>query len=401
MNGGPRERAALPPRSGGSKPATRAVHAGRETAGRAPLAPAISTAAVHVYDDLEDYDAVARGERPGHYYGRNSNENRDMLERAVADLEGAEAGLALSSGMAALHSALLALAPRPTTIVATRELYGGTAALLRHDLEPLGYETHFVDMADLEAVRRALDGAGSAGVVLLETITNPLCRVADVEAIVGMARARGVKVLVDNTFATPILFRPLELGADVVMHSATKYIGGHSDLLAGIVAGDAGVVGQARARSVRTGATLSPVDAWLALRGLRTLDVRMRRHSENSMALAAALREIPAVARVHHPLDTEPGRRLLPDGAGGMMAFDLAGGRDAVQRMMSRLRMTVFAASLGGVETTISYPEITSHRGFTAEERRELGVTAGTVRVSVGIEAADDIVEDFRQALSG
>lgn len=369
------------------KPASRAVHAGRETTGRSPLAPPINTASVHVYDDLEDYDAVARGERTGHYYGRNSNENRAMLERAVADLEGAEAGLALASGMAALHSALLALAPRPATIVATREVYGGTAALLRQDFEPLGYEAHFVDMGDFDAVRRALDGAGNAGVVLIESITNPLCRVPDVEAIAKAARERGVRVLVDNTFATPIFCRPLELGADVVMHSATKYIGGHSDLLAGVVVGAHDVIATARARTVRTGATLGPFDAWLALRGLRTLDVRMQRHGENARALARALRAVAGVERVHY------------EGAGGMMAFDLRGGREAVQRMMSRFKMVVFAASLGGVETTISYPEITSHRGLSPEERAELGVGPGTVRVSVGIEAADDIVDDFVQAI--
>jgi len=378
------------------KPASRAVHAGRDTSARSPLAPPISTAAVHVYADLDDYDAVARGEKPGHYYGRNSNENRSMLERAVADLEGAEAGVAAASGMAALHLAILALAPKPATIVATRELYGGTLTLLRQELEPQGYEAHFVDMLDLDAVRRALDGAGA---ILIETITNPLCRVADLEAIATMARERGVRVLVDNTFATPILCRPLELGADVVMHSATKYIGGHSDLLAGVVVGSADLMAAARSRAVRTGATLGPFDAWLALRGLRTLEVRMRRHSENSVALADALKRTRGVTAVHHPLDTPAGRRLLRDGAGGMMAFDLEGGRAAVQRMMSRFKMAAFAASLGGVETTISYPEITSHRGMTPEERAELGVGPGTVRVSVGIEAADDIVEDFVQAI--
>ncbi|TMD76506.1 MAG: aminotransferase class I/II-fold pyridoxal phosphate-dependent enzyme, partial [Chloroflexi bacterium] len=218
------------------KPASRAVHSGREIKARTPLAPPITPAAVHVYEDLDDYEAVASGERQGYFYGRNSNENRSMLEAAVADLEGAEAAVSSASGMAALHMAILALAPRPTTIVATRELYGGTMALLRQDLEPSGYEPVFVDVLDLDAVRAALNGAG---LVLLETITNPLCRVPDVEAIAGMARKAGVPVLVDNTFATPILCRPIELGADVVMHSATKYIGGHSDLLAGIVAGDA------------------------------------------------------------------------------------------------------------------------------------------------------------------
>jgi cystathionine beta-lyase/cystathionine gamma-synthase len=384
------------------KEASRAVHAGRELVARSPLAPDLSPAAVHVYTDLDDYDAVARGDRPGHYYGRNSNSNRAMLEEAMAELEGGEAGLATASGMAALHVAILALAPKPVTIVATRELYGGTLALIRQDLEPIGYEAVFIDMTDLDAVRHSLDGAG---LVLVETITNPLCRMPDVEVIATLARERGVPLLVDNTFATPILFRPVELGATAVMHSATKYIGGHSDLVAGVVVGSREVIAAARARSVRTGSNLSPFDAWLALRGLRTLDVRMRRHSDNGMALASALRTMPGVARVYHPSvegspSREVARRLMPDGTGGMLAFDLEGGRAAVQRMLSRFQMVRFAASLGGVETTISYPEITSHRGLSPAERAELGVGSGTVRVSAGIEAAGDILADFVQALS-
>lgn len=383
------------------KLASRAVHAGRELVARSPLAPDLSPAAVHVYTDLDDYDAVARGERPGHYYGRNSNSNRSMLEQAVAELEGAEAGLATASGMAALYVAILALAPKPATIVATRELYGGTLALIRQDLEPAGYEANFIDMTDLEAVRRAIDGAG---LVLVETITNPLCTMPDVEVIASLARDHGVPLLVDNTFATPILFRPLALGATAVMHSATKYIGGHSDLVAGVVVGSADAISAARARSVRTGSTLGPFDAWLALRGLRTLDLRMRRHSDNGIALARALRAMPGVARVHHPMlegspSYEVARRLMPEGTGGMLAFDLDGGRDAVQGMLSRFEMVRFAASLGGLETTVSYPEITSHRALTPAERKELGVGPGTVRVSVGIEAAEDIVADFAQAL--
>jgi methionine-gamma-lyase len=393
------------------KQASRAVHAGRGgkagTGARAgqggvPLAPDLSTAAVHVYTDLDDYDAVASGQRPGHFYGRNSNHNRAMLEEAVAELEGAEAGVATGSGMAALHVAILALAPKPVTVLATRELYGGTLALLRQDLEPAGYKALFVDLSDLEVVRRAMDGAG---LVLVETITNPLCRVPDIEAIAGMARSRGVPVLVDNTFATPVLCRPLELGATAVMHSVTKYLGGHSDLVAGVMVGSAPLMATARARSVRTGTPLGPFDSWLALRGMRTLDVRMRRHSDNAIALARAMRSMPGVAKVYHPLlEGSPSfvvaTRLLPQGSGGMMAFDLEGGRAAVQRMMSRFQLVSFAASLGGVETTISYPEITSHRGLTPAERAQLGVGPGTVRVSVGIEAAEDIVADFAQALN-
>lgn len=384
------------------KPGSKAVHAGRDLGARSPLAPDLSTAAVHVYTELDDYDAVVRGERPGHYYGRNSNSNRDMLERAVAELEGADAGVATASGMAALHAAIVALAPRPVTIVATRELYGGTAALLRQDLEPLGYEAHFVDLTDLDVVRRAVQGAG---LVIAETITNPLCGVPDLEAIGSMAHERGVPFLVDNTFATPLLCRPLDLGATVVMHSATKYLGGHSDLVAGVIVGDAATMGRARARSARTGTTLGPFDAWLALRGMRTLDVRMRRHSENALALARALGSMPGVARVHHPLLEESGsypvaHRLLPNGAGGMMAFDLEGGRAAVQRMIKRFSLARFAASLGGVETTVSYPEITSHRSMSDEERAALGVGPGTVRVSVGIEDPSDIIADFAHALA-
>jgi cystathionine gamma-synthase len=393
------------------KQASRAVHAGRggkigagpgASQSGVPLAPDLSPAAVQVYTDLNDYDAVARGERPGHYYGRNSNSNRTMLEEAVAELEGAEAGVATASGMAALHMAILALAPKPVTILATRELYGGTLALLRQDLEPAGYEALFVDLNDLEAVRHAMD---AAGLVLVETITNPLCRVPDLEAIVGLARGRGVPVLVDNTFATPVLCRPLDLGATAVMHSVTKYLGGHSDLVAGVVVGNAALMAAARARSVRTGTTLGPFDAWLALRGMRTLEVRMRRHSENALALARAMQSMPGISKIHHPLlegssSFAVANRLLPEGSGGMMAFDLEGGRNAVQRMMSRFQLVAFAASLGGVETTISYPEITSHRGLTPEERAMLGVGPGTVRVSVGIEDAEDIVADFTQALA-
>ena len=384
------------------KPSSRAVHAGRDLGARSPLAPDLSPASVHVFTDLDDYEAVARGERPGQYYGRNSNANREMLERAVAELEGGEEGVATASGMAALHAAILALAPKPTTIVATRELYGGTAALLRQDLEPAGYEAHFVDLTDLDAVRRSIQGAG---LVIAETITNPLCRVPDLEAIASMARERGIPFLVDNTFATPLLCRPLELGATVVMHSATKYLGGHSDLVAGVIVGDASLMGAARTRVARTGTPLGPFDAWLALRGLRTLDVRMRRHSENSLHLARAMGSMRQVAKVHHPLlEDSPSypvaRRLLPNGAGGMMAFDLEGGRPAVQRMIKRFELATFAASLGGVETTISYPEITSHRSMSPEERAELGVGSGTVRVSVGIEDRDDIVADFVHAFA-
>jgi cystathionine beta-lyase/cystathionine gamma-synthase len=385
------------------KPDSRAVHAGRELRARDPLAPPIDQTSVYVYEDLDDYDAVAAGRIEGHVYARNSNRSVAMLEAAVAELEGGEDGVAAASGMAALVAAVLGLAPAPVRILAPHDLYGVTTALLRQDLVPFGYSLEQVSLGDLDAVARALDGAG---LVLCETISNPLCAVYDLEAVCRLAAARGVPVVVDNTFATPVLCRPLELGASLVAHSATKYLGGHSDLVAGVVAGSAEAVHAVRSKATRLGATLGPFEAWLALRGIRTLALRVRRQSASALRLAESLLSMPGVAAVHYPLlegsPYEPvARRLLPEGAGGMLAFDLSEGREAVQRMLGRLRMVSFAASLGGVETTVSHPEITSHRTLTASERAQLGISPGTVRVSTGIEDPEDVAADFRQALEG
>ena len=381
---------------------SRAVHSGRELRPREPLAPPIVQTAVYVFDDLEDYDAVASGREPGHIYGRNSNHNVEWLEGAIADLEGAEDGVATGSGMAAMLLAILSLAPRPVPIVTQRDLYGVTTALLRQDFAPAGYELRSVEVTDLAAVEAALAGAG---LLICETISNPLCKVPDLEAVCRLAEAAGVPVLVDNTFATPAICRPLEFGAALVAHSVTKFIGGHSDLTAGAVVGAAARIRDVRARSVRMGTTLGPFEAWLALRGVRTLGVRVRRHSENALRLAGRLASLPEVARVHYPLlEGSPyetvARRHLSGGGGGMLSFDLSGGRDAVQSMMRRLRMVTFAASLGGVETTISHPELASHRGLTGAERAELGILPGTVRVSTGIEDGEDIAGDFVQAIT-
>jgi cystathionine beta-lyase/cystathionine gamma-synthase len=385
------------------KAGSKAVHAGHQKRAREPLSPPIVQTAVYVYDSLEDYDAVARGDSPGHYYARTSNENVAMLAEAVAELEGAEAGVATSSGMAAILVAIGALAPRPCPIVAPLDLYGGTWVLFRQELEPAGYTTRIVDFTNLEAVRQALDGAG---LVVCETITNPLVRIADLEAICRLAAERGLPVLVDNTFATPILCRPLELGATMSVHSATKYIGGHSDLTAGVAVGSREAVKAAAGKASRLGTTLGPFEAWLAVRGLRTLPLRIHRMSANALALAEALQEAPSVAGVHYPSlrgsnQEELAGRLLPDGAGGMLAIQLDGGRATVQRLLDRFRMVSFAASLAGVETTVSHPEVTSHRYLSAEERAVLGIHPGTLRISAGIEEADDIIEDFRQALGG
>jgi cystathionine beta-lyase/cystathionine gamma-synthase len=380
---------------------SRAVHAGREARAREPLAPPIFQTSVYVYEDLDDYDAVASGSSPGHVYGRSSNENVAALETAVANLEGAERGMAAASGMAAIFSTILGCCPRPAPVAVAESAYGTTLSLLHRDLAPLGYEIRELDVEHLPAVEAALEGAG---LLICETISNPLCRVPDLEAIARLGRRAGVPVLVDNTFASPVLCRPLELGATAVLHSATKYIGGHSDVIAGVVAGPSELVEAARAVMTRTGGSLGPFQAWLALRGLRTLHLRMRRHSDNGLQLARALEGTTGVSGVYHPLlEASPVRdvaaRLLPDGSGGMFAFEVAGGRPAVQAMLSRFRLVSFAASLAGVETTVSYPEITSHRSLSPEERRKRGITPGTVRVSTGLEDPADLIDDFRQAL--
>ena len=384
------------------RPDSRAVHSGRELRARDPLAPPLVQSAVYVYDDLDDYDAVAAGREPGHIYARYSNDNTDMLAAAVAELEGAEAGVAAASGMAAIFTALLTFAPSPAPIVVAADAYGVTLALLREELAPLGYEVREVDTSDLDAVDRAL---GGAAVLHCETITNPLCRVCDLEAICRLASVRGVPVLVDNTFATPVLCRPLGLGATAVIHSATKYLGGHSDLLAGVLVGGREVIERARQHLAHTGGALGPFEAWLALRGLRTLHLRMRRHNDNAIEIAGCLARLPGVEAVHHPLiEGSPcqkvARRLLPDGAGGMLAFDLAGGRQAVQEMVSRFRLVRFAASLAGVETTVSYPALTSHRDLSPGERMARGVTPGTVRLSAGLEDPVDLKEDFERSIA-
>ena len=387
------------------KPETLAVHAGRRSGGagaRESLSPPLEQASVQVFRDLDELDAVAAGRRAGHLYARNSNENVDALAAAVAALEGAEAGVAAGSGMAALLVTVLSLAPRPARVAVAADVYGVSLSMLRQDLEPLGYTVRTFDAASGDGLESALDGAA---VALCETISNPLSRVADLPGICAAATRAGVPLVVDNTYATPIHCRPLDHGATVVYHSVTKYIGGHSDLVAGAVAGPEPLMAEIRARTVRLGTTLGPFEAWLALRGLRTLAVRMRRASATSVLLAEGLAGLPGVNAVHHPLvsgspESQRARAILDGGAGGMFAFDLAGGRAAVQRMLERLRLVVFAASFGGVETTISHPDLASHRTIPEPERRAAGITAGTVRVSTGLEDPEDLLADFRQAIA-
>jgi len=384
------------------------VHGGWDANGGMPgagrvrsLSDPLYQSSVFVYEDLDRVDRVMGGRERGYVYTRMANPNAAALEAHVAALEGAEAALACSSGMAAIFCALAAAASGGR-IVSASVVYGGTRALMRSTLERLGAEVTFVDANDLEEVRRAVGGA--ADVLYVETVSNPLMRVTDLSAVASIARDAGARLVVDSTFATPRLVRPLALGASLVVHSATKYLGGHADVLAGVAAGDPDLVEEARGIATEIGTTPDPFACWLVRRGLRTLSLRVERASENAMAIASFLESHPAVSAVHYPgLTSHPDRSLageLFDGLfGGMLSFELKGGLEAARRLVRGTRLIGFAPSLGDVSTTLSHPALTSHRSLDPESRRRLGITDGLVRLSVGIEDVEDLLADLEQAL--
>ncbi len=387
-------------------PDTASVHAGKLVAPlNAASSPPLYQASSYEFADLDDVEEIYGDRRAGAIYGRYGGPNALQFEGAVAELEGADASVGAASGMAAIDAALRPLVRAGDAIVATKELYGGTYVLLENDYREAGVRVVYVDQQDLSAVREALERERPK-VLYVEALTNPLVRVADLAELARAAHAVGARLVVDATFATPVLVRPLAFGADLVVHSVGKYIGGHGDVGAGVLSGQADLVAAARAYLVRTGATIPHFEAWLALRGLRTLALRMERHSANAADVAAALAREPAVEDVHHPsLGDHPqhalAARLYPRGTGGIVAFDIAGGRNAVDAFFRGLQTIAIVHSLGEVATTIAYPAVSSHRPLPGDVRRALGVGDGTVRISVGIEHAEDIVADLSRALAG
>jgi len=384
---------------------TAAVHAGKLSLPlNAASSPPLFQASSYEFEDLAEVEATYSGAKKGAIYGRYGGPNGLQFEAAVAELEGAEAAVGAAAGMSAIHAALGSNLVAGSALLATREIYGGTYALLENDYRRAGISVAFVDQQDLAAVEAALAEVRPA-VLYVEALTNPLMNVADLPALARLARAYDALLIVDATFATPLLCRPLEHGAGLVVHSVGKYIGGHGDVGAGVVAGSAVLVGPIRAQLVRTGATIPHFEAWLALRGLRTLALRMERHSSNANAVASFLRSEPAVTAVHHPSQRSGAvlRRaieLYPNGWGGIVAFDLAGGAGAVETFLRGLRTIAIVHSLGEVATTISYPAVSSHRSLSPEARRALGVSDATLRVSVGIEHPDDIVADLARGFA-
>ena len=385
-------------------PDTRPVQAGRFPAlVNAPSSPALYQASAYEFADLDEVEAVYAGTTTGAIYGRYGGPNGTHFESAVAQLEGAAAAVGAASGMAAINAALITTLRPTEPLVCATGLYGGTTALLEADFGRQGHRAIPVEIGDSAAVAAALDRSGST-VLYVEALSNPLLHVADIIALAAVAHARGARLVVDATFATPALVRPLDLGADLVLHSVGKYLGGHGDVGAGVVAGSAALCAPIRAWLVRNGATIPHFEAWLALRGLRTLALRMTRHSANARAVAAYLATADFVTRVHHPSLTEHPQhalaaRLYPNGTGGIVAFDLDGDRNDVVAFLRALRMIAIVHSLGEVASTISYSAVSSHRGLNAAERVRLGISDTTLRLSCGIEDAADIIGDLTRAL--
>ncbi|MCV0403153.1 MAG: aminotransferase class I/II-fold pyridoxal phosphate-dependent enzyme [Chloroflexi bacterium] len=380
---------------------TRAIRA----ASRAPAAPqAPVNVPIYQTSTFEVEDATELAEllefaRPGHSYTRYSNPTHAALEDALAELEGGDAALATASGMAAMHAVVLSILEAGDEIVIPRAVYGGMVGLASTVLDRFGIVHHAVDTTDYDAVAAAL--GPRTRLLWLETISNPTTAVADIAALANLAHERGVLVVVDSTFATPALATPLALGADLVVHSMTKYIGGHSDLMGGAVVGPSALVGPARHVAATVGGNASPFEAFLALRGLKTLALRMERHSSNALAVARALEVAPGVAAVRYPgLPSHPqhelASRMLAGGmAGGMLALELEGGRSHGERFLGRVRVAVHATSLGSVESLVSHPASSSHRQLSDEGLAAAGMSPGTVRVSIGLEDAADLIDDF------
>jgi len=383
---------------------TAIVHAGEkmpQSVSTSKVAP-IFASSVWSFDHLSQIDDIYEGREQGFVYSRISNPNVMQLEEAISTLDGGESAAAYASGMAAISISLLAELKQGDHVVAHSILYGGTYSLLKNELSKFGIETTFVDFNDLNAVTKAMQA--NTKVLYFETICNPTMEVMDITGIVQIAKGTHVKVYVDNTFASPVICRPLEYGADVVIYSATKYLNGHSDVTAGIVVSNSEFIKKVKSVGTTYGPTLSPFDAWLILRGLRTLALRMERHSANALSLANFLAGHPKITAVHYPgLESSPtygiANRMLEHGYGGMLSFTVDGGLKGAQVLIDSLEMTELVPSLAGVSTTTSHPGKTSHRAIPLADRNHYGVGDGLIRVSTGIEYSKDIIEDFRKAL--
>jgi cystathionine beta-lyase/cystathionine gamma-synthase len=384
---------------------TRAVHA-PEPAPQSgvPIVPVLDLSTTYAFDDIDAFAEASQAKTGrGYVYTRWANPTIDALEAAVADLEGADDAEAFASGMAAITVTMLSLCRSGDRIVAARQLYGGAYHLLRAQLPTYGIETSWHDVGDLDGIEKALDGAR---LLYCETIGNPRIEVADLDALAELAHAAEVPLVVDNTFASPALSRPIERGASLVIHSATKFLGGHHDLMGGIVCGHGAVVEEVKSVAREMGATLSPFNAWLALRGLATLPLRVERSSTTALVIAQALEERDDIDAVSYPAlrssaDRELAERILGGRGGGVIGFDVAGGRRRARSFQERLRLVAPAASLGGTHSLIVHAASVTHTQLGPKELVAAGISEGFCRLSVGLEDPEDLMTDLLEALDG
>lgn len=383
--------------------ATRCIHSGEDRHGRyAPLTTPIEQTAVYALPNVEALRQYAKDHRGKYLYTRYGNPTVAAAEEKIAALEGAEAAVATSSGMAAEMIAALIACKAGDEIVSMLDIYGGTLKLFDQVLPRCGITTKFIPYHDINNAAKYF--SSRTRLLFLETPTNPTLRCVDLEKLCALGRKRGACVVVDNTFATPILQKPLELGADMVIHSATKYLGGHSDLTAGVLAGSSVWMDKARQMMILTGGCLDPGCAYLLVRGLKTLHLRVKRACRNAALIADSLKRHPKVARVYYPgLSDNEGHAAAEkqmNDFGMMVSFDIRGGAKAAEKFIDGLRLWYLAASLGGVESTVSYPVLASHIGLSAKQLKLLGVSPATVRLSVGVEDCSDLLSDLEQALA-
>ncbi len=383
---------------------TRAIHHGYDPLeAEGALTPPLHLTSTFAFETAEQGGARFAGEEGGHIYSRISNPTTDLLERRMASLEGGEAAVAMASGMGAITSVLWSFLRAGDELITDKTLYGCTFSFFRHGLSRFGIHVRHVDLTNPLALETAI--SDKTKVVYFETPANPNMRLVDIAAISAIAKRHGAKTVVDNTYATPVQTRPLEHGADVVVHSATKYLGGHGDLVAGLAIGSTEDMTEVRMVGVKdmTGAVLAPFNAMLILRGLKTLELRVERHAAAAGQVAEALAAHSAVATVFYPglpgfSQHDLAKRQM-NGFGGMIAFELKGGYQAGIAMMNRLSMIRRAVSLGDAETLIQHPASMTHSTYSREEREAHGISEGLVRISVGLESVDDILADLHQAL--
>lgn len=382
---------------------TRAVHAGeRVPPGQAiPTATPLYQTSSFSYPTTADLDHVFEDNGAGYVYTRYGNPTIRALETAVATLERTEDAVAFPSGMAAVAAALMVCAAGGDTVLASQDVYGATFALLQNQLSRFGVQGQFINVQDLSAIDRLARERRPAAIIV-ETISNPLLRVADIAALARIAHDTGARLIVDNTFATPVVVNPAMLGANMVIHSTTKYLGGHGDVTGGVIATSAETAHALREQAKLNGAVAGPFDAWLTLRGIKTLPLRMRQQCDNAAQIAGWLGRHGCIDRVYYPGSAAP----LPDGqfkdgrAGAMISFEIGNAsRPQVFAFLDALQLCVPATTLGDVYSLVLYPTMSSHRALTAEQRAAIGISDSLVRLSVGIEDAEDIMSDLDQAL--